>query len=103
MKNTTLKLKSKFAVGRTEKIESGIPAVQMECPPPEAFLAEAKREPKRKLLLDHSETIQTLRNDKRLTFREIAEWFNKRGFETDHSAVYRAYLSTIPPESRDPR
>jgi len=70
---------------------------------PEAFLQEAKEEPKRKLITDHSQTATVLRDEKRLTFREIAEWLNQRGFKTDHSAVYRAYLSAIPPEMRDPR
>jgi hypothetical protein len=76
--------------------DSGIPA-------PDAFLEEAKNEPKRKLISDHTDTINVLRNEKRFTFRAIAEWLTKRGIETDHSSVYRAYLAAIPEEHRDPR
>ena len=76
---------------------------QDEVPARDAFLEEAKREPKRKLLSDHIETIKLLRNEKRFTFRAIADWLGERGFVTDHSAVYRAYLADIPEEQRDPR
>jgi hypothetical protein len=79
------------------------PVVQSDYPPPEAFLEEAKQEPKRKLLMDHIGTINTLRDEKKFTFRAIAEWLAKRGVETDHSAVYRTYLAATPPEQRDPR
>jgi hypothetical protein len=72
-------------------------------PASDAFLEEAKNEPKRKLITDHIETINVLRNEKRFTFRAIAEWLTERGIETDHSAVYRAYLAAIPHEERDPR
>ncbi len=74
-----------------------------EVPARDAFLEEAKREPKRKLLSDHIETIKLLRNEKRFTFRSIADWLTERGIATDHSAVYRAYLADIPEEQRDPR
>ena len=79
------------------------PVVRLEVPPPNAFLEEARREKKRELLSDHIETINVLRDEKRFTFREIAEWLTKKGIETDHSAVYRAYLASIPEEMRDPR
>jgi len=69
---------------------------------PNAFLEEARNEPKRKLLIDHIETINLLRNEKRFTFRAIAEWLTARGIETDHSSVYRAYLSAIPDDQRHP-
>ena len=75
----------------------------LEVPAKEAFLEDAKGEPKRKLITDHIETINVLRNEKRFTFRAIAEWLTKRGIEADHSAVYRAYLAAIPEENRDPR
>ena len=55
-----------------------------------------------RLVADYREAIAILRDEKGFTFREIAEWFRERGFETDHSAVYRAYLSAIPEEQRDP-
>ncbi|MDR3402194.1 MAG: hypothetical protein P4L99_06810 [Chthoniobacter sp.] len=79
------------------------PAPDAEAPPIEAFLEEAKKETKRKLISDHIDTIKLLRDEKRFTFRDIAEWLTARGIETDHSAVYRAYLSSIPAEHRDPR
>jgi len=100
MKNNASKSKSKPTAGPVENTQPGIPATQPECPEPEAFLAQAKKESKRKLLLDHIATINTLRDEKKFTFREIAAWFNKRGFETDHSAVYRAYLSAVPEDQR---
>jgi hypothetical protein len=77
-------------------------APDSEIPAPDAFLEEAKNEPKRKLISDHIKTINTLREEKRFTFRAIAEWLTKRGIETDHSSVYRAYLAAIPEEQRDP-
>jgi hypothetical protein len=73
-----------------------------DIPAPDAFLEEAKSEPKRKLISDHIKTINTLREEKRFTFRAIAEWLTKRGIETDHSSVYRAYLAAIPEDRRDP-
>jgi hypothetical protein len=78
------------------------PAPDSEIPAPDAFLEEAKHEPKRKLISDHIMTINTLREEKRFTFRAIAEWLTKRGIETDHSSVYRAYLAAIPEDRRDP-
>jgi hypothetical protein len=76
--------------------------VQSDGPAPEAFLEEAKKEPKKILLSDYIGAIRTLRDDKKFTFRAIAEWFEKRGVETDHSAVYRTYLAAIPEQLRDP-
>lgn len=73
-----------------------------EVPLPDAFLEEAKKEPKRLLISDHIKTINLLRNEKRFTFREIAEWFEKRGFDVDQSAIYRAYMRDIPDNQRDP-
>jgi hypothetical protein len=77
-------------------------APDSEIPAPDAFLEEAKSEPKRKLISDHIKTINTLREEKRFTFRAIAEWLTKRGIETDHSSVYRAYLAASPEDRRDP-
>jgi hypothetical protein len=76
---------------------------ESEVPPPEAFLEEAQKEPKRKLIGDHSRTIWHLRMEKRFTFRAIADWLNARGIEADHSSVYRAFLASIPEDQRDPR
>ena len=102
MKNKHPGSKSKGAAEAAMDSEVRGCVEQAKVPEPEGFLAEAIKEPKRKLLSDHLKTITTLRDEKRFTFRDIADWFNKRGFETDHSAVYRAYLSNIPEEQRDP-
>jgi len=77
--------------------------VESDCPPPEVFLEQAKKEPKRVLLTEYIATIKTLRDEKKFTFRAIADWFAERGVETDHSAVYRAYIAYIPSAERDPR
>ena len=76
--------------------------VKPEVPSPDEFLDQAKSEPQRQLISDHIKTINTLRDEKRFTFRAIAEWLTKRGIQADHSAVYRAYLNAIPPERRRP-
>jgi len=55
----------------------------------DALLEEAKKEPKRKLLSDHIETIKALRNEKRFTIRSVADWLTERGIAKDRSAVYR--------------
>jgi hypothetical protein len=102
MKRKSSKSKVKAVPEPAADPHPGVVVSPIECPPREAFLAEARKEPKRKLLLDHSATITMLRDEKSFTFREIAEWFCKRGFQTDHSAVYRAYLSAVPEENRNP-
>ena len=48
----------------------------IEVPDPKAFLEEAKKESKRKLISDYSDTITVLRNEKRFTFRAIADWLS---------------------------
>jgi hypothetical protein len=100
MKNRNTKLKTPV---RAKAEQPPVTAVaQSDCLPPDAFLAEAMKEPKRILLMDFIGTIKTLRDEKKFTFRAIAEWFGQRGIETDHSAVYRAYLAAIPEEKRNP-
>jgi len=99
--------KSKAAVAKATTEKQPITAVvQSECPPPEAFLEEAKKEPKRTLLMDYIGTIKTLRQEKKFTYRAIAEWFGERGIETDHSAIYRTllahYAAITPPQERHP-
>ena len=103
----TRNIKSKNAKAKpaaTEQTKTAVESVpanqEFDIPAPNAFLEDAKREPKRKLITDHVETIYTLRDEKRFTFREIAEWLTARGFETDHSAVYRAYMAAVPDEQR---
>jgi hypothetical protein len=102
MKAQKAKSKRERTERATGELKPTDAAPQREVPAPEAFLEEANKEPKRLLLLDHIRTIRTLRNEKKFTFRAIAEWLNERGFETDHSAVYRVYLASIPEQDRDP-
>lgn len=52
------------------------------------LLREAKCAPVRETLAEHRDTITTLRK-KNYTWREIAEFFNERGVETDHTKIYR--------------
>jgi hypothetical protein len=68
----------------------------------EAFLEDATKEEKRVLLMDHIKPITVLRDEKKFTFRSIAEWFCKKGIEVDPSAIYRAYLASIPEDERRP-
>jgi|ERR1035441_867397 hypothetical protein len=59
---------------------------------PAEVAAAAKEEVNPRLVGDYAEAITILRDEKRHTFREIAEWLKKRfGIETDHNAVYRVY------------
>ena len=61
-------------------------------PSPEVVAEAARAEPNVKLVEDYAQAIRILRDEKRLTFREIAEWLKKRfDIETDHNAVYRVY------------
>ena len=103
MKTKTQTMKPKGPAQVKAKSQAASVVAQPAVPDREAFLDEAKQEPKRLLLLDHIKTIQTLRDEKKFTFRAIAAWLNQHGFDTDHSAVYRAYLCAIPEELRDPR
>ena len=94
MKNKIGKSNDKVA---EEAVKSaGDSTSQSDALPGEAFLQEAEKEPKRILLVDHINTITTLRDKKRLTFRAIAEWFGERGIETDQGAIYRAYCASFP-------
>jgi hypothetical protein len=90
----------------SSKVEGKKPVVATSSgpavPAPEAFLAEARQEPKRVLLIDHMDTIKVLREEKKFSFRSIAAWLSERGIETDHSSVYRVYLLSIPKDKRDP-
>jgi hypothetical protein len=60
-------------------------------PPPEFLLHEAMGEPDRLMLADYGDTINLLRNEKRFSFREIAQWLQTYGIECDHNSVYREY------------
>jgi hypothetical protein len=71
------------------------PLPQVVPPPPEFLLSEAMAEPDRRLLEEYGDTIRVLRDDKRFTFREIAEWLQEYGVECDHNAVYREYTKGL--------
>jgi len=68
---------------------------------PDMLFKLAEEEPDRMALEEYLDTIRLLRDDKRFTFREIAEWLNENGVETDHNSVYRAYRRHVPPEHQD--
>ncbi len=103
MKTRERSAKAKVVINAAMERQTNTPLTASDVPNPEAFLDEAKREPKRKLILDHIKTIKVLRDEKNFTFSAIADWFIKKGFQTDRSAVYRAYLLAIPKEQRDPK
>jgi hypothetical protein len=63
---------------------------------PQQLRAEAEKEPSRRGLVDYSEAIRVLKEDKSFSFREIAAWLQQRGMNTDHNAVWRAYFKTNP-------
>lgn len=65
-----------------------------EMPDPELVFRAAEEEPPQRLLDDYIGAIHELRG-KKFTFREIAEWLKKFGFEVDHNAVWRAYAKTV--------
>src|SRR3954447_10004658 len=73
-------------------------AVHLEFPPPEYLLQKAHKVIDRKLIEDYVETIHVLRDEKRLTFREIAEWLSENGVPADHNGVYRAYTRHMRPD-----
>lgn len=52
------------------------------------LLRDAKQAKPRETLLQHRETIATLR-EKNYTWREIAQFFTDRGIDTDHSKIFR--------------
>ena len=71
---------------------------RLEFPPPDYLLELARGEANRKLLQDYRETINTLRDEKGFSFREIADWLTQNGVETDYNSVYRAYTKGMPEE-----
>jgi hypothetical protein len=77
----------------TESKLSFLSGGELGNPPPEIVAEAAREEASPRLLHDYSEAIAILR-EKRFTFREIADWLNKKfGIEADHNAVYRVYTS----------
>jgi hypothetical protein len=70
---------------------------RLDYPPPEYVAEMARGEPNVRLVEDYTEAIEILRDEKRLTFREIAEWLQQKfGIEADHNAVWRAYTKGLP-------
>jgi len=69
-----------------------------EAPSPGILLQMAEDEPNRRELMDYRDVIRVLRDEKKFTFREIAEWLGERGVVADHNAVYREYTRCMPPQ-----
>ena len=57
------------------------------------MLAEAKAAPEVKKLEEYAEAITVLR-EKNYSWRDIADFLNKRGVDTDHTRVYRLFNKT---------
>jgi hypothetical protein len=70
-------------------------------PAPERLLEMAMGEADRRVLDDYADTIRVLRDDKRFTFREIAQWLKGQGIQTDHNSVFRAYRKHLPAEAAE--
>lgn len=64
--------------------------------PPDILLDLAEKEPNRRELIEYANVICVLRDEKKFTFREIAEWLKNYNVETDHNAVYREYTRCMP-------
>jgi hypothetical protein len=63
---------------------------------PQQLLAQAEKEPSRRGLEEYADTIRVLKEDKGFSYREIAAWFQQRGLNVDHNAVWRTYSRTLP-------
>lgn len=63
------------------------------------ILVAAMGEPIKRPLADYHNAIRVLRDEKKLTFREIAEWLDQFNVTADHNAVYREYTKAMPEES----
>jgi hypothetical protein len=64
--------------------------------PPDILLDLAEKEPNRRELVEYGAVIRVLRDEKKFTFREIAEWLKDYNVEADHNAVYREYTRCMP-------
>jgi len=79
--------------------EFGFVTGESAYPPPEIVAEAAREEANPRLVGDYAEAIAILRDEKRFTFREIAEWLkSKFGIEADHNAVYRTYTKGMSEE-----
>jgi len=67
--------------------------------PVEALLREAEQEADQAILREYAPVIHVLR-EKHFSYREIADWLNERGFETDRNEVYRIYCKILSPNER---
>ncbi len=66
---------------------------------PQKLEAEARKEPRRRGLDDYLDTIRLLKEEKGFSLREIAAWFQERGVNVDHNAVWRACSKQEKPAS----
>ncbi len=57
---------------------------------PKKILAAAKAAPSKVQIEEHREAVKLLR-EKGYTWREIADFLNKQGIQTDHTRVYRTF------------
>jgi hypothetical protein len=64
--------------------------------PPDILFDLARQEPNRRVLDEYHDVIRVLRDEKKFTFREIAEWLDNHHVEADHNAVYREYTKAMP-------
>src|SRR6266478_8033134 len=87
--------KQKEAAVASQPVSTSV--ATLEYPPPHVVAECARDEANPRLVADYLEAIQVLRDEKKFTFREIAEWLTEKfGIETDHNAVYRAYTRGMP-------
>jgi hypothetical protein len=63
---------------------------------PQQLRAEAEKEPSRRGLDEYTDTIRVLKEEKGFSYREIAAWFQQRGLNVDHNAVWRTHCKTFP-------
>jgi len=98
MNTTTKTSKSKLA-GKASRQKTS--STEAALPSPDRLLEIAIGEADRRILDDYADTIRVLRDDKRFTFREIAQWLKGNGVQTDHNSVYRAYRKHLPPEAAE--
>ena len=99
--NLIMKLKSKLKTApaaKTVRHETTTEptATGLVPPAPDRLLELAMSEADRRILDDYADTIRVLRDEKRFTFREIAEWLKQHGIKTDHNTIYRAYRKMLP-------
>lgn len=60
-------------------------------PPPSDLIEQAERETARRRVDEYAEVICKLRDEKKFTYRAIAEWLSNHGVPTDHNEIYRTH------------